>query len=57
MQVNSASSLNALVQQALKNQTQPTPAPAAKPAPVAAGGGDADGDNDGSKGGSLNVKA
>lgn len=57
MQVNSASSLNALVQQALKNQTQPTPKPATTPTPAAPAGRDADGDNDGSVGGGINVKA
>lgn len=61
MQVSAASSLNALVQQAVKSATSgnPKPAPAPTPAVTAAAGRDSDGDNDGSGsvGGKLNVKA
>jgi len=59
MQVNSASSLNALVQQAVHKNSQPNPKPAAAPtpAPVAPAARDGDGDSDGSVGGKVDVKA
>jgi hypothetical protein len=59
MQVSAASSLNAMVQQALKSATSGNPKPAPAPAVTAAAGRDSDGDNDGSGGvgGKLNVKA
>jgi hypothetical protein len=59
MQVSAASSLNAMVQQAVKSVTAGNPKPAPTPAVTAAAGRDSDGDNDGSGsvGGNLNVKA